>query len=279
MKTPEQLKGTIRNMAAQKNLRPQEVLQMFLFERVLERLAGSRYRKNFILKGGLLISSMLGIEERTTIDMDTTVRGIRMEEPEITSVIKEILSIDVGDGIDFSFRKIEPIREDDTYSNFRVHIDARYGKINSPMKLDITTGDEITPAAIQYDYPLLFEHKTVPFMAYTLETILAEKYETIIRRNIGTTRARDFYDLHTLYRERYSEIRPDILRMAVAHTAKKRGSASALADWEEILQDIREEPMLVSFWHKYTAENPYIGKLLFSEVLDTVERIGRLLQE
>lgn len=128
MKTPEQLKGTIRNMAAQKNLRPQEVLQMFLFERVLERLAGSRYRKNFILKGGLLISSMLGIEERTTIDMDTTVRGIRMEEPEITSVIKEILSIDVGDGIDFSFRKIEPIREDDTYSNFRVHIDARYGK-------------------------------------------------------------------------------------------------------------------------------------------------------
>ena len=279
MKTPEQLKGAIRNMAAKKKLRPQEVLQMFLVERVLERLAVSPYRNNFILKGGLLISSMIGIDERTTIDMDTTVRGIRMEEPEIISIIREILSSDVDDGIDFVFRKIEPIREDDTYRNFRVHIDARYGRINSPMKIDITTGDEITPAAIQYNYPFLFEDKTVPVMAYTLETILAEKYETIIRRNIGTTRARDFYDLHMLYRERETEIRADILRLAVAHTAKKRGSARALADWEEIIQDIREEPALASLWHNYAADNPYIGKLQFSETVNTVERIGRLLQE
>lgn len=279
MKTPEQLKGAIRNMAAKKKLRPQEVLQMFLFERVLERLAVSPYRNNFILKGGLLISSMIGIDERTTIDMDTTVRGIRMEEPEIISIIREILSSDVDDGIDFVFRKIEPIWEDDTYRNFRVHIDARYGRINSPMKIDITTGDEITPAAIQYNYPFLFEDKTVPVMAYTLETILAEKYETIIRRNIGTTRARDFYDLHMLYRERETEIRADILRLAVAHTAKKRGSARALADWEEIIQDIREEPALASLWHNYAADNPYIGKLQFSETVNTVERIGRLLQE
>ena len=279
MKTPEQLKGAIRNMAAKKKLRPQEVLQMFLFERGLERLAVAPYRNNFILKGGLLISSMIGIDERTTIDMDTTVRGIRMEEPEIISIIREILSSDVDDGIDFVFWKIEPIREDDTYRNFRVHIDARYGRINSPMKIDITTGDEITPAAIQYNYPFLFEDKTVPVMAYTLETILAEKYETIIRRNIGTTRARDFYDLHMLYRERETEIRADILRLAVAHTAKKRGSARALADWEEIIQDIREEPALASLWHNYAADNPYIGKLQFSETVNTVERIGRLLQE
>ena len=279
MKTPEQLKGAIRNIAAQKNLRPQEVLQMFLFERILERLAVSRYRNNFILKGGLLISSMIGIDERTTIDMDTTVRGIPMEETEITSVILEILSLDVDDGITFAFRRIEPIREDDAYRNFRVHIEARYGKINSPMKIDITTGDEITPAAIQYDYPFLFEQKTVPVMAYTLETILAEKYEPILRRNIGTTRARDFYDLHTLYRERNEEIRADVLRLAVAHTARKRGSAAELADWKEIVQDIREEPTLTSLWNNYAAENPYIGKLQFSEVVDTVECVGRLLQE
>lgn len=279
MKTPEQLKGAIRNIAAQKNLRPQEVLQMFLFERILERLAVSRYRNNFILKGGLLISSMIGIDERTTIDMDTTVRGIPMEETEITSVILEILSLDVDDGITFAFRRIEPIREDNAYRNFRVHIEARYGKINSPMKIDITTGDEITPAAIQYDYPFLFEQKTVPVMAYTLETILAEKYETILRRNIGTTRARDFYDLHTLYRERNEEIRADVLRLAVAHTARKRGSAAELADWKEIVQDIREEPTLTSLWNNYAAENPYIGKLQFSEVVDTVECVGRLLQE
>ena len=198
MKTPEQLKGAIRNIAAKKNLRPQEVLQMFLFERVLERLANSNYRNNFILKGGLLISSMLGISERTTMDMDTTVRGISMEEEEIVSVVKEILSVDVDDGIKFMLKIIEPIREDDAYNNFRVHLTAQYGKINAPMKIDITTGDTITPAAVQYSYPLSFEERSIPILAYTLETVLAEKYETIIRRNIGTTRARDFYDLHML---------------------------------------------------------------------------------
>ena len=186
MKTPEQLKGIIRSMAEKKNLRAQEVLQMFLFERIIDRLAGSDYKKNFILKGGLLISSMLGISERTTMDMDTTVRGIQMDEAEITEVVNKILSIDVGDGISFEFQKIEPIREEDEYHNFRVHLHAQYGKINSPMKIDITTGDVITPSAVQYEFPLLFEDRSVSVMAYTLETVLAEKYETILRRNIGT---------------------------------------------------------------------------------------------
>ena len=199
MKTPEQLKGTIRSMAEKQNLRAQEVLQMYLFERFLERLAASRFKENFILKGGLLISSMIGITERTTMDMDTTVCGIQMEEDEIVSVVKEIIAIDVADGILFEYNSIEPIRDDDAYNNFRVHLQAKYGKINSPMKIDVTTGDSITPAAVQYNFPMLFEEKSIPVMAYTPETVLAEKYETIIRRNIGTTRARDYYDLHTLY--------------------------------------------------------------------------------
>ena len=277
MKTPEQLKGAIRSMAAKKNLRAQEVLQMFLFERVLERLAVSPYRNNFILKGGLLISSMIGISERTTMDMDTTVRGIQMEEDEIVATIKEILAIDVGDGIYFGFQKIEPIREDDAYNNFRVHLRARYGKIDSPMKIDVTTGDIITPAEIQYDFPLAFEEKTIPVMAYTLETILAEKYETIIRRNIGTTRARDFYDLHMLYRSRKDEVRLDILRKAVLHTAQKRDSVEDIMDWKDILKDIREEPQLYLLWDNYVADNQYIGELKFHEVLDTVDEIANAL--
>lgn len=277
MKTPEQLKGAIRSMAAKKNLRAQEVLQMFLFERVLERLAASPYRNNFILKGGLLISSMIGIGERTTMDMDTTVRGIQMEEDEIVETIKAILAIDVGDGIVFGFQKIEPIREDDAYNNFRVHLRAKYGKIDSPMKIDVTTGDIITPAAIQYDFPLAFEEKTIPVMAYTLETILAEKYETIIRRNIGTTRARDFYDLHMLYRSRKDEVRLEILRKAVLHTAQKRDSVEDIMDWKDILKDIREEPQLYLLWDNYAADNKYIGDLKFHEVLDTVDEIANAL--
>lgn len=277
MKTPEQLKGSIRSMAAKKNLRAQEVLQMFLFERILERLAASKYHNNFILKGGLLISSMIGISERTTMDMDTTVRGIQMEEDEIVAAVNEILTIDVGDGITFEYKGIEPIREEDAYNNFRVHLRAKYGKIDSPMKIDVTTGDVITPAAIQYDFPMLFDDKTVPVMAYTLETVLAEKYETIIRRNIGTTRARDFYDLHTLYRSRKDEIRPEILKAAVLHTAQKRDSVDDIHDWKDIMTDIREEPALYQLWDNYVADNKYIGELAFHEVLDTVEEVAKLL--
>lgn len=274
MKTPEQLKGTIRSMAAKKNLRAQEVLQMFLFERILERMANSRFKDNFILKGGLLISSMIGITERTTMDMDTTVRGIQMEEDEIVSAVKEIVAIDVEDGIVFEYKGIEPIREEDAYNNFRVHLQAKYGKIDSPMKIDVTTGDAITPAAIQYDFPMLFEEKSIPVMAYTLETVLAEKYETIIRRNIGSTRARDYYDLHTLYRSRKSSVRPEILKAAVLHTAMKRDSVQ---DWKEILKDIREEPAMYLLWDNYVAENKYIRELEFHIVLDTVEEVAKLL--
>lgn len=277
MKTPEQLKGSIRSMAAKKNLRAQEVLQMFLFERILERLANSSYRNNFILKGGLLISSMIGISERTTMDMDTTVRGIQMEEDEIVKAVKEIIAVDVSDGIEFEYESIESIREDDAYNNFRIHLRAKYGKIDSPMKIDVTTGDVITPAAIQYEFPMLFDEKAIPVLAYTLETILAEKYETIIRRNIGTTRARDYYDLHTLYRSRKEEIRIDILKEAVLHTAKKRESIEDMQDWREIIQDIRNEPQMNLLWNNYVADNKYIGDLQFSEVLDTVNKLSELL--
>ena len=277
MKTPEQLKGSIRSMAAKKNLRAQEVLQMFLFERILERLANSAYKDNFILKGGLLISSMIGIGERTTMDMDTTVRGIQMEEDEIVKAVKEIISVDVGDGINFEYKSIEPIREDDAYNNFRIHLRAKYGKIDSPMKIDVTTGDVITPAAIQYDFPMLFEDKSVPVMAYTLETILAEKYETILRRNVGTTRARDYYDLHTLLCSRKNEIRPNVLKAAVLHTAKKRDSVKDIEEWQEILDDIKEESLMQGLWDNYVAENQYIGELSFEEVLKTVKEVALVI--
>lgn len=244
MKTPEQLKGAIRNLAVKKNLRAQEVLQMFLFERILERLTNSTYKDNFILKGGLLISSMIGISERTTMDMDATVRGIQMEEDEIVKAIQKIISIDVGDGITFKYESIEPIREDDAYNNFRFHLRAQYGKIDSPMKIDVTTGDVIIPVAIQYDFPMLFEDKSVPVMAYILENILAEKYETILRRNVGNTRARDYYDLHTLFCGRKEEIKPDLLKVAVMHTAKKRNSVKDIEEWREILDDIKNEPIM-----------------------------------
>ena len=279
MKTPEQLKGAIRNIAKKDNLLPQEILQMFLFERILERLSVSKYKDNFILKGGLLISSIIGITERTTMDMDTTVRGIRMEEENIKKIIQEIIKIDVEDGIVFEFVKMEPIRDDDAYNNFRVHLRAVYGKVDNPMKIDITTGDKITPAAVEYAYKMMFDDKQIPVMAYTLETILAEKYETIIRRNIGNTRARDFYDLYVLYTTRKDEIRKGILKLAVEHTAQKRGSLEEIKDYKAICQEILEEDDLNRLWNNYAKENGYVAQLDYKDMVNTVLAVGEFIEE
>ena len=279
MKTPEQLKGAIRNIAKKNNLLPQEILQMFLFERILERLSVSKYKDNFILKGGLLISSIIGITERTTMDMDTTVRGIPMEEENIKKIIQEIIKIDVEDGIVFEFVKMEPIRDDDAYNNFRVHLRAVYGKVNNPMKIDITTGDKITPAAVEYAYKMMFDDKQIPIMAYTLETILAEKYETIIRRNIGNTRARDFYDLYVLYTTRKDEIRKGILKLAVEHTAQKRGSLEEIKDYKAICQEILEEDALNRLWNNYAKENGYVAQLDYKDMVNTVLAVGEFIEE
>ena len=222
MKTPEQLKGAIRNLAKKKGIHAQEVLQIFMFERIIERLSVSPYKDSFILKGGLLISAILGVAERTTMDMDTTVKGLPMDEQSIQKAIREILDQTVDDGIEFQLLDLTPIREDDEYENFRASIQATYGKMKIPMKIDITTGDEITPKEIQFSYPFLFDDRRVMVKAYTQETILAEKYETIIRRNVGNTRARDFYDLHLLYRLYRENADWNLLKQAVLATAKKR---------------------------------------------------------
>lgn len=277
MKTPEQLKGSIRSFAKKNGLFSQEVLQMFLFERILERLSRSKNKDNFILKGGLLISSMIGINERTTMDMDTTVKDLPMDEEVIEKIIKEILSLDVGDGIEFSYDRIEPIREDDNYNNFRVFFFAKYGKINNPMKIDITTGDEITPAAIEYSYKPVFDDDIIEVKAYNLETILAEKLETVIRRNISTTRARDFYDLHTLFRIYKDTINYDLLAYAVDRTATKRDSLSELSEWREICDEMKIEPALLSLWEQYRNDNKYVEGIEFSDTIDSVISLGNLI--
>ena len=274
MLTSEQLKGKIRNIAKEKNLSSQEILQMYLFERVLERLSKSKYSKNFILKGGFLIASMIGIDERTTMDIDTTVKGLSMDKETIEPIIKEILSIDVNDGIEFEYSRMEPIREDDDYNNFRVFFNAKYGKINNPMKMDVTTGDEITPAAIEYKYPTIFDDGEIDIIAYNLETILAEKYETIIRRNIGNTRARDYYDLYMLYAIYKDSLNAYILEEAIKRTSKKRGSLSDIEDWETILVEISEEQAIRNLWEAYRNEYTYAEKIAFEDILKTLHDIG-----
>ena len=271
MKTPEQLKGAIRNLAKKKGIHAQEVLQIFMFERIIERLSVSPYKDRFILKGGLLISAILGVAERTTMDMDTTVKGLPMDEQSIRKAINEILDQPVDDGIEFQLLDLTPIREDDEYENFRASIQATYGKMKIPMKIDITTGDEITPKEIQFSYPFLFDDRRVMVKAYTQETILAEKYETIIRRNVGNTRARDFYDLHLLYRLYRENADWNLLKQAVLATAKKRDSLSVLQDTKRILPALEGSAVLQNLWKRYQKQNLYAREITYSAVMETVK--------
>ena len=270
MKTPEQLKGAIRNLAKKKGIHAQEVLQIFMFERIIERLSVSPYKDRFILKGGLLISAILGVAERTTMDMDTTVKDVPMDEQSIWKAISGILDQPVDDGIKFQLLGLTPIREDDKYENFRASIQAVYGKMRIPMKIDVTTGDEITPKEIQFSYPFLFDDRRVMVKAYTQETILAEKYETIIRRNVGNTRARDFYDLHLLYRLYRENADWDLLKQAVLATAKKRDSLSVLQDTERTLLALEESNVLRELWKRYQTQNLYAREITYSSVMETV---------
>ena len=274
----EQLKGKIRYYSQQTKLPPQEILQMYLFERILERMASSKYSNNFILKGGLLISSMLGIAERSTMDMDVTVRGINMDENTVTQAVNNILNINSDDGINFVFKKIEPIREDDEYFNFRVHFNAVFGKINSPMKIDITTGDIITPSAVEYSYKSLFDDKTIPVMAYNKETVIAEKYETIIRRNIANTRARDFYDLYKFFKLYRNTIDPKVLKSAVNNTAQKRNSTSEINNAVEIINEMRDEKYLQNLWKNYTATYAYAANITFNDLIDNLLDVTKYYQ-
>ena len=264
----ESIKGKIRSLAEKKNLKSQEVLQIYFFERFLERLSKSNYKNNFVIKGGFLISYLIGIENRTTMDMNTTIKGIPLKEEKIKEIVEEIININVDDGIRFEIKDISYIREEDEYESFRISLIANVGKTKNPMKLDLTTGDAITPREIEYTYPCIFSKENIKIMAYPLETIVAEKYETIIRRNITTTRMRDFYDLYTLYKLKKDQINYGILKESIQRTSNKRGSQEIMKEYEEIIEDIKEDSYLRSLWEVYLSENKYTGDLTFDKVVD-----------
>lgn len=271
------LKGKIRAMAKKGGLKPQELLQMYLFEHLLLRLEKSPYADKFILKGGLLVSSMTGVMQRTTMDMDTTVVGMDMDESTVTAVVGEICLIDVNDEMNYIFERVEPIREIDEYANWRAHLRVRYGKLDAPIKIDITTGDRIVPGQTVYAYPLMFDGGWVRVLSYPIETVLAEKFETVVSRGVTNTRGRDFYDIHALLRTRRDVINEETLAMAVAATAEKRGSTDAIAHYVEILEEVRlSHAMRDLVWASYVKSAPYVGNLGFDAVVDAAIELGDL---
>lgn len=273
MRNDASLRGKVRHFAKEHGLKPQEVLQMYLFEHLLMRLAESSYADKFVLKGGLLISSMTGIYQRTTMDMDATVVGMDMDEATITKALREICATDVGDGMTFEFERIEPIREDDEYANWRAHLRALYGRIDAPVKVDITTGDAIYPTQIRHNFELMFDQGTLDVLTYHPATVLAEKLETVLRRGEANTRGRDFYDLYAIPRYYSGPISEQDLRDALRHTAEKRGSKQAIANWKGTLEGIRASSIMRQVWSSYIADTPYANGISLDDSLDSIERL------
>ena len=277
MKTSEQIKGAIRNISKKTGVNPNSLLQMCLFEGILEKLSKSKYSENFILKGGLLIASLIGVEMRSTMDMDTTIRGIPLNEVSITKILNEILAIEIDADIEYKLIKLSPIRQEDVYEDFCASISCIFGKINATLNIDITTGDVITPREMNYSYSKILEEGTIPIMTYTIETILAEKFETISSRNITTTRARDFYDLYMIYSIYKDKIDKGILRKAIERTSKYRGSFETALQYKEIVELFRESETPKELWKKYTQNNLYSKDVDFLDTISVYEEIGTVL--
>lgn len=273
MKNAMQLKAAISKMAKDKHIPAQLVMQNYMLERLLERIAHSRYQGNFILKGGLLIASMVGLHSRATMDMDATIQNHPVNENSIKTMFEEIISIPIDDDISFSFQGLGEIRKNDTYGGYRISLTANFPPMKVPLKLDITTGDKITPEAVEYKYPMMFSNGTLEIFAYNLETILAEKLETVISRGDQNTRPRDFYDIFILSKLKGNMINLDTLRRALSETSRKRNSSDLIPQYRSIVEQVIESTAMQQHWKTYQRDYEYAREVDFSLACETIINI------
>jgi predicted nucleotidyltransferase component of viral defense system len=273
MRTSNQLKALIRNLSKESNVKPEILLRNFMMERFLERISISNYKHNFILKGGVLIAALVGIDTRTTMDMDATIKNQTVSKPEITAIIEGILKVQIDDGAEFSFQEVEEIREEADYPGYRVSIEANFDRTRQMLKIDITTGDPITPKEIEYAFKLMFEDRTISIMAYNVETVLAEKFETIITRGVTNTRMRDFYDVYILTNTNTFDT--NIFKAALDRTAEKRHTALQMSGAiEDTIIIIMENATMVDLWHKYQKKYFYAADISWSMVINAVKALA-----
>lgn len=272
MRNAMSLKAKIRNLAKDKSLPAQVILQNYMFERLLVRLAASEYQDKFILKGGMLVAAIVGLDNRATMDLDTTLKNLPLTPEAIRAAMEQICAILVEDGVSFELGAIAPIREDDVYGGYRLSINARYDTILTPLTIDISTGDAITPDPVKFAFTEIFDHdKSFELWAYNIETVLAEIIETILRRGVFNTRPRDFYDTYILLTtQRYDKA---VFQEALRATAEHRGTTSQIEDVDGILKNISESAELKTMWEKYRRQFAYAKGIEFVDIIETLRRI------
>ena len=273
----EQLKGRLRNVANKNNADARVLLRQFMMERFLERLSKSKYRDNFIIKGGTLVTAMMGVSLRSTMDVDTTIRGFDLNSEEAQRIVNEIMSIDLDDNASFKIKSVEDIMDEMDYSGIRLHIDSYYDRIYAPIKIDISTGDVITPGAVEYEYKQILDDETIKLWSYNLETVLAEKIQTILNRGVLNTRMRDFYDIHMLLGIYEDNIDVDVLKDAYRATAEKRQTNTILNSSQRILQDVGDSPEVLTHWERYRKKYKYAENISFEEVVESSKKLCNMI--
>lgn len=273
MKSSTQLKALIRNLSKEKGVSAEILLRNFMLERLLERISLSEYKNQFILKGGMLIAAIVGIDTRSTMDMDATIRGLTLTVENLKEIFIEILSVPVDDGVLMTLSKLENIRDESEYPGIRVSINTKFDKTRQTMKVDITAGDKITPRAIEYKFRLLLEDRLISVLAYNLETVFAEKLETILSRGTTTTRMRDYYDIHILMELHESDLNEDFLKQAFIETSRHRGSFDNIKkSSDEYIEMIETSEILLNLWERYRSKNEYASEIGWIEALASMKR-------
>lgn len=272
IKTSRQLKDKVRNMARRDSAKAQLLIRNYGMERFLERVSLSEHRDNFILKGGMLVSAMVGLENRATMDIDTSIRNMPLDTIAAKAMVEEIIAVPVDDNIRFEINDFGTIMDDAEYSGVRISLNAFLDATRIPLKIDISTGDAITPAAVNYQYKLMFEERYITLWAYNLETVLAEKIETVLSRSVLNTRLRDFYDLYVL-QDTGLEIDKATLAAALTATARKRGSEQVLVLYERTLDEIRISPLMREQWKRYQEKNNYAAGIVWDDVISDIRAL------
>lgn len=265
----KQLKAVVKNTENRLGLPSNTLLNYYMMERFLCRISKSEYANNFVIKGGFLISSLIGIDMRSTMDVDVTLKGVALNSDTIRDIIESILHIDMQDQITWDIEKITSIHEEGAYEDFRITLIAHFFNMRVPVKLDITTGDVIIPREIDYSYSLLFGEEKLLIKAYPIFTIFAEKIESILARNVSNTRARDFYDIYILFKKN-----PDLnrkqLKEALYKKAQERKTMMYLEESEKYLSDISKSKELQEIWGNYRKKNSYASNIAWEELIETL---------
>ena len=268
------LKAKIRNIAKQKNIPAQVILQNYMFERLLVRLSDSEYKEKFVLKGGMLVAAIVGLDNRATMDMDTTLKNLPLTPEAIRSALETVCSVTYDDGVSFEIGTISPIREDDIYGGYRVMLNARFDTMITPLSIDVSTGDAITPHAVQYSFSEIFNDDiSYELWAYNIETVMAEKVETILRRGVFNTRPRDFYDAYIL--STTQKFDQTVFIDALNATAAHRGTTQQIEDVPAILRNIEESPELKSMWDKYRKQFAYASDIEYDQIMTALKTLLR----